>query len=126
MNPAPYTATTAADPNATRLPAFLLFPLTLAFLLGGGGMLLSEAFLDTQTPPASLRTVFGEKDALRNNQGTTVNGTLALFVPHSILSVPAPLAGSMWNVTSSTGAAVLPTFMGARPISRSFMYGTPH
>lgn len=36
INPAPYTATTATDPSATRLPAFLLLLLTLAFLLAEG------------------------------------------------------------------------------------------
>ena len=55
IKPAPYTATTAADPNATRLPVFLGLLLTLVFLLAKVGMF--DVQFDTQTPPASLRTV---------------------------------------------------------------------
>jgi hypothetical protein len=55
----------------------------------------------------------------------TVNGALALIVPHSILSVPPAAVSSIEIVSCSTGADVLPTVIGTRPRSSPSGYGMP-
>jgi len=52
--------------------------------------------------------------------GTAALGAVADVVPHSTRSTaPLPGVSSIEIVTFSTGAFVLPTFIGVRPISRS-------
>jgi len=47
----------------------------------------------------------------------TLNGAVALVVPHSIRSVPPAEVSSMEIVTCSTGFAALPCVIGALPSS---------
>lgn len=56
----------------------------------------------------------------------TVNGTLALTVPHSMRNVAPRAVSSIEIVNCSTGLAVLPTVMGALPSSSAGWYGMPH
>ena len=75
-----------------------------------------------KTPSAAIKvdlTVCAGRrsPAHETDQLPIVNGIVALFVPHSIRRTCVLPTLSTENVTCSTGALVLPSFMGTRPIS---------